>query len=224
MSELVIPDPPDVAMDALAQQLIDPGKPTLRLRRGVVQDADRTARTLTLRLYGTDVDIAGVRHLDSYYPNVGDVVEVLTSTPTLLVLGRAMPASGAAAELGTVNTSETTTSTVFTDLTTVGPSAVVVAPPTGRIHVSFGCRYSNSSATGTCIVAAQVVGSVSGTQSAANARALYHTGTGDAQHGYSHQAIGLTPGETVTVTLKYRVSAGTGTFQSRRVDVMPITV
>ena len=118
----------------------------------------------------------------------------------------------------TLATSETTTSTSFTDLATIGPDVTVT---TGSLAlVIFGAEQSNSG-TGSTRTSVDVSGA--STIAAADIRSLTLSGgtageTIQASHAVFYDD--LTPGSN-TFTMKYRVSSGTGTFSRRRLIVLP---
>ena len=118
-----------------------------------------------------------------------------------------------------VATSQTTSSTSYTDLATVGPT---VAVTTGTLAmVLFASRIQNSLTNG----AAEVSVAVSGASSVAanGAWSLKLDGIASANAlrlGMVHMFSGLTPGSN-TFTLKYLVGSGTGTFSDRELIVLP---
>ena len=121
----------------------------------------------------------------------------------------------------TVLTSQTTTSTSFTDLTTIGPSITVETGPKALVFTH--CQLSNSGA-GQSYAGVEVSGA-SSIAPALNrsinidnaAGVVIGAGTNVIHEG----GITLTPGSN-TFTMKYRVSSGTGTFADRRIFVMPL--
>ncbi|HSE08468.1 MAG TPA: hypothetical protein VLB29_07365 [Nocardioidaceae bacterium] len=117
----------------------------------------------------------------------------------------------------TIATSETTTSTSFTDLTTPGPT--VTATTSNLALVIFGCEQSNSGSGST---RSSVDVSGASTIAAADIRSLTLSGTAGSEFQASHAVFydDLTPGLN-TFTMKYRVSSGTGTFARRRLIVLP---
>jgi hypothetical protein len=117
----------------------------------------------------------------------------------------------------TVATSETETSTSYDDLATVGP-AVTVTTGT-RVLVTFGALFYNSGANLTWLSFA-----VSGatTLAAADARAISHASTSGFYLSRTMELTALTAGSN-TFTLKYKVGAGTGTYQDRDIVVTPLT-
>lgn len=121
----------------------------------------------------------------------------------------------------TVLTSETTTSTTFTNLATVGPTVTVETGPYALVLIhaqvensGAGSSYAGVEVTGATSYAAALNRAVNVFNSA-NTR----VGAGTAM--LFHGGLVLTPG-TNTFTMKYRVSSGTGTFADRRIIVMPL--
>lgn len=123
-------------------------------------------------------------------------------------------------EEDTVATSQTTTSTAFTDLATVGPSITV---NTGaRAFITLSARLSNNTVNEASSISFEVSGA---TSSAANdARAFEMTSsTANAFIRGSTAGLfsGLNPGMN-TFTMKYRVTGGTGTFLRRNISVLAL--
>lgn len=116
--------------------------------------------------------------------------------------------------------SGTTTSTAFTDLDSPAVSGPSVSVVTGSAALIVISGSSSNSGTGASRIAYETSGA--STTGAADTRGIGIAGatgatlvTCTAIHETS-----LNPG-TNTFTLKYRVSAGTGTFSSRRISVIP---
>lgn len=117
---------------------------------------------------------------------------------------------------------QTTTSTAYADLATVGPVATVDVPASGQVLVIIGCGVSNDTAGGNAY--ASFAGSGANVLGADDARAVgIKSAIAGAFVTASHLELleGLTPGAT-TFTAKYRVSAGTGSFNFRRLTVVAI--
>lgn len=113
-------------------------------------------------------------------------------------------------------TSRTTTSTSYGNASTGGAfTAAVVVPASGQVVVEMRSTQRNSSTTNT-ITSWTASGSTSGTVYTANdTAALIIGGTSNVSVDLSYRLTGLTVGETLTVTMQHRVSAGTGTFDYR---------
>lgn len=116
-----------------------------------------------------------------------------------------------------VLTSETTTSTTYTSLATAGPA---VTATTGTMAlVVVHCAMSNSGSGNTCRMAYNVSGASSVAE--ADNKGLVTSGTDTMGASAVVLEQGLTAGSN-TFTATYRVSAGTGTFLSRRLVVFPL--
>ena len=123
------------------------------------------------------------------------------------------------AATGVVNT---TASTTYTDLATVGP---VVGPITtgAKALVMVSCYLQNNTAGVFSIMSCTISGAT--TDAASDATGLQHqTGstTATIRATAAHLYDTMTPGSN-TFTAKYRVSGGTGTFGSRYVTVIPMS-
>jgi hypothetical protein len=121
----------------------------------------------------------------------------------------------------TVPTSQTTGSTTYASLTTVGPQLAGVVTGTQAIAIWQAQLGNNTSGqnsfmsvavSGASTVAADDTYSLRYQAFGANAR---HRGT------CAHMFTGLTPGSS-TFTAQYRVDAGTGTFLDRSLIVIPL--
>jgi hypothetical protein len=123
-----------------------------------------------------------------------------------------------------VATSQTTASTTYTDLATVGPSVAVTIPASGNALVTVTGSLSNATASAQSNMGFAISGA--STQAASDTRALVVKNGGNqvilVQGSATFFVSGLTPGST-TFTAKYRVSAAsTGTFVNRSVIVVPL--
>ena len=114
-----------------------------------------------------------------------------------------------------VDTSETTTSTSFTDLATPGPSAVMTTGPSALVMIN--CALSNS-LTNTSSASYEITGAT--TQASSTSLAIQQSGTAGAvlRMGVTNMQA-VTAGSN-TFNMQYLVSAGTGTFLRRRITVM----
>lgn len=118
---------------------------------------------------------------------------------------------------GSVGTSQTTTSTSYTDLATVGP-AVTLRTGTKAI-ITIGAYVTPAAGTNAAVSVA-----VSGatTISAADTKALQTAAAATGRYGTTVYFDNLTAGVN-TFTLKYRgIGAGTQTFADRYITVIPI--
>lgn len=119
-----------------------------------------------------------------------------------------------------IETNETTTSTSYTDLATVGPSVTLT---TGvRAIVWLNSTTDNNTTGQTSFVSFEVSGAT--TSAAIDGRALLQQtasgGSTNIRAGVTN-FIALTPGSN-TFTMKYRVTGGTGQFVRRRLQVMAL--
>jgi hypothetical protein len=122
---------------------------------------------------------------------------------------------------GSVLTSETTTSTSYTDLTTAGP-AVGSFDHGPTLIVVVGCRVSNNTAGAECKMGHELSGTASVAADDARALRFESSAANDVlAASYFMLHTGLSAGTSVA-TAKYSVSAGTGTFQYRRVQFLPL--
>lgn len=114
---------------------------------------------------------------------------------------------------------ETTVSTTYTNLTTIGPA--VTATHGGTIIIFFSATLSNNTVNGQSLVGYDSTGTY--VSSASDASSIRFTSpTANAVMAASQVfVVPGTPAGTTTFTLKYRVTAGTGTFNDRRVQVLP---
>lgn len=122
------------------------------------------------------------------------------------------------AAYNSIVTSQTTTSTSFTDLATVGPAVTVTIGVNGLAFISFGATISNSGAN---LTSMSVAVSGASTVAAADIRSMAHVGTAPETVMGGFLLTGLTAGSN-TITAKYSVAAGTGTFSNRHISVVPL--
>ena len=115
---------------------------------------------------------------------------------------------------------ETTTSTTYTNLTTPGPTVTVT---TGvAAIVILGAHMFNSAGTNTGNMSFTISGA--STVAASDVRALRFRSSAAGDDIDATKVIyftGLTAGSNV-FTAQYRCSAGTETFENRRIDVIPL--
>lgn len=120
----------------------------------------------------------------------------------------------------TVATSQTTTSTTYTDLTTVGPTVTVDTGTTAT--VIFSATLSNNTLDIPSYMSVEVSGA--STVAASDTWCTLQDGVaiGSVERALSaHRFTGLSEG-TNTFTCKYRVGANTGTFADRHLIVIPL--
>lgn len=114
---------------------------------------------------------------------------------------------------------QTTGSTSFTDLATVGPAVTVVTGTQAIVIIS--AELYNTDDGGGARVGVAVSGAT--TIAASNDRSLYSVNGASRSIQASHVSLvtGLTAGSN-TFTLKYLVDSGTGNFLRRRITVIPL--
>lgn len=118
--------------------------------------------------------------------------------------------------------SRTTTSTTYTDASGGAFSAAVTVPPSGSVVVSIRSTQRNSGSLNT-VTSWRGVGSTSGTVYTENDNAALiwsGGGTTNLTLSLTKRLTGLVAGETLTITMKHRVSsASTATFDYRCITV-----
>lgn len=115
-------------------------------------------------------------------------------------------------------TAGTTTSTSYT-ATLTGAASVSVTVTTGTHALWIIGSRQSSSVNGTNVWTSVAISGASSI-AASDTRALSYDGTGETYHGLAVLENGLTAGSN-TFTIQQRVSGGTGTFSTRRVQVIP---
>ena len=119
---------------------------------------------------------------------------------------------------GYVATTQTSTSTSYTDLATAGPSVTVTVGANGVLLVGLDGGLYNS---GSFITYMTIALSGANTLAAADKYSMAANSTAYQAQGSSFLLTGLNAGST-TVTLKYKVAGGTGTFQERHIWAVPL--
>jgi hypothetical protein len=117
-----------------------------------------------------------------------------------------------------VVTTETTTSTTFTDLATVGPAVTVTTGPLALVLVAS--QLQNNTAGSAAIADFEISGATA--RSAVDSTSAYFQSDSANQPARicAPTVVTLTPG-TNTFTMKYRAGGGTGTFLRRALTVIP---
>lgn len=119
-----------------------------------------------------------------------------------------------------VATDQSTTSTSFTDLATVGPTVTVDTGTTVMVFYATGCY--NSGANNLMEMSYAVSGSTTIAAASTNAALIDGIVANNIPRISSFQLVsGLTEGAN-TFTAKYRTSAGTANFFNRELVVIPI--
>lgn len=118
------------------------------------------------------------------------------------------------------STSETTTSTSYTDLATSGPSITATTGSSAVVLVQ--AHMSNNTAGEECFTSVDITGATTQAPSDAWAVTITSNAANDAYLVGGHVRFGSLTGGSNTFKLEYKVSAGTGTFNHRRITVIPI--
>lgn len=122
----------------------------------------------------------------------------------------------------TVAAVQTSASTTYVDLATVGPTVTVTIGSTGKALVSLYNAQNNNTASQAVFMGFAVSGAT--TIAASDAQSLAFTspvGGGGNRSTAQVLVTGLNPGST-TFTAKYRVTANTGQWQDRQMIVTPL--
>lgn len=186
-----------------------------------------TAGSITVAISGSDT-LVNASYLSSYFPNVGDNVIVLKNDTSWVVLGgfgqtqtRLIPVTNIVA------TVQSTTSTSFTDLATVGPTvaALVGSSGTAIVTLSSGVFPGSNDGGWMGVQVTNAAGTI--TNAPDTNRSLYveqtssATGTFNIQMSRSILFSNLTPGLN-TFQAKYRCDVGVGcNWQDREMIVLP---
>lgn len=119
-----------------------------------------------------------------------------------------------------VNVSETTTSTTFTDLATVGPSVTCVTGPYAVIIMS--CELHSNTSSEAARVGCDISGATTEAPDGNHVLREESSGTAEFQRASCVRLhTGLTPG-TNTFKMMYAATAGTGSFNFRNIAVLPL--
>ncbi|WP_213452901.1 hypothetical protein [Rhizomonospora bruguierae] len=180
----------------------------------------------------TDVPILNTNEAVSLTP--GAVVGLLASGRNWFILGRVTvpgtPAAASALALGrtegrVVHNSESTNSTAYADLATVGPTMTVQIGPSGRALVMIGAMVMWGDGGGFTELEAYVSYAYSGASARGAGDGASFSPTVSAsinvQQGSFVDFIGGLPAGDYTFTAKYRVSNGSAFFNHRVLVVLP---
>lgn len=200
-----------------------PANDSIVVRIGQVQSVDTTNHVALCTIAGGSVNVP-VGIVDGLYPGVNAFVAVLIWGTSYLLIGTvdgsvlsvASPLSNPTG--GTVNTSQTTSSTSYGDLATTGPSATVITGSNALVTIS-----TQGSTTSTADGANMSFAISGSTVVAANDnQSVSITSTTNTTGSETFPVTGLTPGSN-TFTAKYRaVTGGTATFLRRNIVVYPL--
>lgn len=120
-----------------------------------------------------------------------------------------------------VNTSETTTSTSFTDLATVGPSVTVTTGSYAVIVIT--CEVSNNTASQAGRVGVEISGATTEAVDGNHVLRQESSGTAEFQRASALRLhTGLTPGSNTFKLMYATVGASTASFNFRNIAVLPL--
>lgn len=134
-------------------------------------------------------------------------------TPDKLALGE---------QFARVDTTQTTSSTSYTDLSTVGPAVTATVGPSGKVLISFSSNINIATSGGIAYLSFAASGSTTIAASDANG-VLFQAPTTSHNSSLSKCFVltGLTPGSN-TFTLKYKTFSSSVNFFVRNISVVPL--
>lgn len=140
------------------------------------------------------------------------------------VVRRAKTIVSRTVEFATVTTPQTTTSTTYVDLATVGPTITVSEILGQQAMVWISAEVDNDTADAQSVATLEVSGAAA--YAAVITRSCVVRDALAANKPIQYMACYLfdpiSRGKPVTFTMKYRVGSGTGTFANRRMAVWPL--
>lgn len=162
----------------------------------------------TLTSFQGEVDVNGTLQIA---PNA-----ILTLSPTSKV-------NGLASQFVEFPTTGTMSGSTYGNLSTGAASATLVVPGSGKVWVEIRSTGRNSGGATNSLTSWIASGSTSGSAHTADDNsALIVAGTSNISLTMRHRLTGLTPGETLTVTLQHRTTSGsTGTWDYRSIALEP---
>lgn len=214
-------------------------------RQGIIRSWNATNAENTVEVDGILVENLPILNTnnDALQLAAGDAVGIMTTgtaASSWMILGRVtIPGTPAAESLlsqvssgiaaGVVTTQQSTASTTYTDLATVGPSATVTIRPTGKCLVIISAQMGYATATATGGAKASFVATGANTIGTSGQRSINMgllTGAAGTfrvdQFGATFYLDGLNPGPT-TFTMKYGAQNGaTADFSDRVLVVFPL--
>jgi hypothetical protein len=132
------------------------------------------------------------------------------------------PTGTAGTVAANVAASESTSSPVYTDLATLGPTVTVVVPASGRVLVTVTTSELGNAGSTACFMS--FAGSGANTITAVDANAVIQLGGAIQRASASSVLTGLNPGST-TLTAKYRITGGGAascSFANRSIFSIPL--
>jgi len=119
-----------------------------------------------------------------------------------------------------VGTAQTTTSTAYTDLATVGPTCTVTLSAARRVLIWHRANCFQTSTTANRVFMSFTFSGAT-VSAASDVFALIHNGSGQ-EESYGTVVYADLNAGTTTITAKYRVFGGTGRFTERIMVVIPV--
>lgn len=135
----------------------------------------------------------------------------------LIVTTGANMVDGRAISQGIIEAAETTTSTSFTDLATVGPRVTVTTGT--RAFIALTCQMTNTNSGARAFAGFAVSGATTTAASDNTAIEWQPNNASQPARLSVYDLATLNPGDN-TFTMQYRVGSQTGTFQHRRITVI----
>lgn len=210
--------------------------PSLSMRMGTIQYVDYITGLVDITIGGASGDelVPGVKHLSNYRPVKNDTVWLFQSGNDAVVVDRNAifgPSAITDTSGSWITTEETTTSTAYTNLATIGPSFTnVPISPSGKIMVIIGALISNDAAGGATMgyTMQQTLGAPGVTLLTVPPALQYGVfinklGAGKMM-AYTHCHIrALLPVGLYSITAKYAsYTSGAARFNNRTLSVIPL--
>lgn len=117
-----------------------------------------------------------------------------------------------------IATSQTTATTTYTNLATIGPTVTVTTGATAIVILT--ARVRNDSVVARVCMTVDITGATT-IPASDDTRALEHEGTGWQRSSLIYLQSGLTPGSNI-FKAEYRTTAGTGRWEDRELTVIPL--
>ena len=190
--------------------------------------ASDSARIFTVSINGNAIssynDSAGTSAMGPLYRFGGYASSDSTAPGSIVQFVFADTGTPARITSNTIATQQTTTSTSYTNLSSVGPSVTLVVPQSGEVTVEFSAWTNHSAAGQTLFLGFAMSGAntlaANDATSAQIRQMAISPGTVVGTIGRKIHLTGLTPG-TTTFTLMYKTTAATATFGDRHLIVTP---
>lgn len=184
------------------------------MTKGILTHADQDGT-----LKAGAVDVAAV--LASDVVTTAKILDANVTTAKIANANVTADKLGLSPQAAFVATAETTTSTSYVDLTTITDSVTATIGANGVALVTISANILPASDS-FALVSYAVGGATTVAPDDSRAIRIKTTsGVTEAQLSWTNVVTGLTPGSN-TFKMRYRVSAGTGTFSNRRISAVPL--